>query len=366
MRKLMLIFGTRPEAIKMAPLVQEMRRRGTFDVHVTVTGQHREMLTSVLETFGIVPDTSLDLLSPGQTLDALHTRILAETGRVMDAERPDAVLVHGDTTTALASSLAAFYRGIPVCHVEAGLRTYRTDAPFPEESNRHAIDTVSALCFAPTEDAAANLRREGKSEDAVFVTGNTGIDALSWSMKQKAPDLPEIPDGKRLVLLTAHRRENLASLEALLRAIRAVIEEMPDVFCIYPVHRNPAVREAANRAFAGCRDVMLKEPMPLVPFQHLLSRAYVALTDSGGLQEEAPALGVPVLVMRDFTERPEGVRAGSIRLVGTSPTSVAAALREMLRDESMHREMSRVSFPFGEGGASARIADILEARFPEI
>ena len=365
MRKLMLVFGTRPEAIKMAPLVLELRRRGTFDLHITVTGQHREMLASVLETFGITPDLSLDLLSPGQSLDTLHTRVLLETGRVMDEVRPDAVLVHGDTTTAMAAALAAFYRGIPVCHVEAGLRTYRTDAPFPEEFNRHAIDTVASLCFAPTEDAAANLRREGKNENTVFVTGNTAIDALSWSMKQKAPDLPEIPAGKRLVLLTAHRRENLPSLEKLLRAIRAVIEEMPDAFCVYPVHRNPAVRKAAEAAFAGCDRVVLAEPMALVPFQHLLSRAYVALTDSGGLQEEAPALGVPVLVMRDFTERPEGVRTGSIRLVGTSPESVADALRQMLTDDGMHRDMSRVSFPFGAGGASARISEILETHFPE-
>ncbi len=365
MRKLMFVFGTRPEAIKMAPLVLELRRRGTFDLHVTVTGQHREMLTSVLDTFGITPDVSLDLLTPGQSLDALHTRVLLETGRIMDEVRPDAVLVHGDTTTAMASALAAFYRGIPACHVEAGLRTYRTDAPFPEEFNRHAIDTVASLCFAPTEDAADNLRREGKMPESIFVTGNTAIDALSWSMKQKAPDLPAIPDGKRLVLLTAHRRENLPSLEALLRAVRTVIEETPDAFCIYPVHRNPAVRGAAEAAFAGCDRVVLTEPMALVPFQHLLSRAYVALTDSGGLQEEAPALGVPVLVMRDFTERPEGVRTGSIRLVGTAPQSVADALREMLTDDEMHRGMSRVSFPFGAGGASARIADILAAYFSE-
>lgn len=363
MKKIMLVFGTRPEAVKMCPLVSELKSRGVFDVKVCVTGQHREMLDDVLSAFETNPDYDLEIMREGQSLFDITAGTLGGMKAVLEKEKPDAVLVHGDTTSAFASALAAFYMKIPVGHVEAGLRTYDIFAPYPEEFNRHAVDSLSSYLFCPTENSRQNLLREGFSEN-VYVTGNTVIDALKTTVKEgyTHPCL-EWARGSRLVLITAHRRENIGEpLENMLSGIRRAIEEHPDVKAIYPVHPNPQVKETAKKIFAGCDRVRLTEPLSVPDFHNILARCFLAMTDSGGIQEEAPAFGKPVLVMRDTTERPEGVEAGVLRLVGTKEEDVYVSLSELLDDAAAYEKMSHRANPYGDGTACRRIADILEKK----
>lgn len=363
MKKIMLVFGTRPEAVKMCPLVSELKGRSAFLTKVCVTGQHREMLDDVLSVFGIKPDHDLRLMRDGQTLFDITGGTLDGMKAVLEKEKPDVVLVHGDTTSAFAASLAAFYMKIPVGHVEAGLRTYDIFAPYPEEFNRRAADAVASFHFCPTETDRENLLREGISEN-VYVTGNTVIDALKTTVRDGYfhPEL-EWARGSRLVLITAHRRENIGKpLENMLLGIRRAVEEHPDVKAIYPVHPNPQVKKTAERIFAGCDRVHLTDPLSVQDFHNILSRCFLAMTDSGGIQEEAPAFGKPVLVMRDTTERPEGLEAGVIRLVGTDAEKVFAALSDLLENEEEYAKMSHRANPYGDGTACVKIADILESK----
>lgn len=361
-QRVMLVFGTRPEAIKMCPLVNELKRRsGEFEAIVCVTGQHREMLDQVLGVFEVVPDHDLHVMKPGQTLFDVTSEVLLKIKAVLEEERPDAVLVHGDTTTSFAAALAAFYLQIPVGHVEAGLRTYDLYSPWPEEFNRQAVDVISRWYFAPTETSKRNLLDEGKTADRIFVTGNTGIDALRHTVKDdySHPDL-DWAKGSRLILVTAHRRENLGEpMHRMFRAIRRVMEERPDTKAIYPIHMNPQVREAAHEELDGFDRLRIIDPLEVVDFHNFMAASYLILTDSGGIQEEAPSLGKPVLVMRDTTERPEGVEAGTLRLVGTEEEKIYREFSRLLDDQSAYAEMSHASNPYGDGYASERIADIL-------
>ncbi|MBQ8907590.1 MAG: UDP-N-acetylglucosamine 2-epimerase (non-hydrolyzing) [Clostridia bacterium] len=362
MPTVMLVFGTRPEAIKMCPLVKELKTRKSIKTVVCVTGQHKEMLASVLCAFSVVPEYSLSVMKKGQSLSDITTAVLAGLDRVLEEVKPDAVLVHGDTATAFAAALACFYRQIPVGHVEAGLRTYNMRSPHPEEFNRQAISLVAKYHFAPTVKAKENLLREGKAEKSIFVTGNTAIDALKTTVKAAySHPILEWARDSRLVLLTAHRRENLgAPMVHMLSAIRRVVEEAPDVKAVYPVHMNPLVRQAAARALGGCQRVRLVEPLDVVAFHNILARSYLVLTDSGGIQEEAPALGVPVLVMRNTTERPEGVAAGTLKLVGTDEEAIYRNFKLLLESREIYESMAKASNPYGDGCASQRIADVLE------
>lgn len=360
-RKVMLVFGTRPEAVKMCPLVKELRGRGELEVRVCVTGQHRQMLDGVLEAFGVAPDYDLNVMHAGQTLFDVTAAVLQAIRPVLEKERPDAVLVHGDTTTAFAAALACFYLHIPVGHVEAGLRTYDLTAPYPEEFNRQGVGLLARWHFAPTPGAADNLRREGKDPARIFVTGNTAIDALRTTVR---PDythrwLDWAGDG-RLILLTAHRRESLGEpMAQMFRAVRAVVEEFSDVRVLYPIHLNPAVRRAAGEALGEHPRIRIVEPLDVVDFHNVMARSYLILTDSGGIQEEAPALGKPVLVLRDTTERPEGVAAGTLRLVGREEEPIRRACRELLEDGGAYAAMARAVNPYGDGHACRRIGDIL-------
>ncbi len=361
MKKIMLVFGTRPEAIKMCPLVNELKKRRHCETVVCVTGQHREMLKQVLDAFKVSPDYNLDVMTEGQTLFDLTTRVLGGMRTVLEKENPDIVLVHGDTTTTFASALACFYLNIPVGHVEAGLRTYNIHAPYPEEFNRQSVDSISEYCFAPTELAQMNLLREGKKQESIFVTGNTGIDALGTTVVSSFnhPDL-EWAQGSRLVILTAHRRENWGEpLHSIFRGIRRVTEEFRDVKVLYPIHLNPLVRKAAEEELAGMDRIRLIDPLDVITFHNFLARSYIVLTDSGGIQEEAPSLGKPVLVLRDVTERPEGVEAGTLRIVGTREDDIYREFKALLTDEEKYNSMSRAQNPYGDGFASKRIADIL-------
>lgn len=363
MKTVLVVFGTRPEAIKMCPLVWEMKRRPSFSVSVCVTGQHREMLDQVLDAFSVVPDHDLAIMREGQTLFDVTGEVLFGMEEVLTEVRPDLVLVHGDTTTAFATALACFYLGIPVGHVEAGLRTYDLSAPFPEEWNRRAVALLATYHFAPTDGARENLLKEGIAASSVYVTGNTVVDALSMTVREDY-EHPLLAWGKgcRLILLTAHRRENLgAPMEACFRAIRRVVENHPDVRAICPVHCNPAVRAVASEAFSGCAQIRMTDPLEVIPFHNLLARCHAVLTDSGGIQEEATALGKPVLVLRDTTERPEGVEAGVLRLVGTEPGRVEKEFNRLLTDPAAYRGMTGGNNPYGDGNACHRIADILEA-----
>ena len=363
MKKVMLVFGTRPEAIKMAPLVNELKRRPSLTVRVCVTGQHKEMLQQVLEVFGIVPDLNLKIMKPGQDLADITSRVLLGMREVLQTEQPDLVLVHGDTTTTFATSLAAFYAQVPVGHVEAGLRTYNLASPFPEEYNRQAVGIAAQYHFAPTQQAQANLLKEGKDPARIYVTGNTAIDALQTTVR---PDYhhPELTwvGANRLILLTAHRRENLgAPMHHMFRAIKRIVDETPNVRVIYPIHLNPVVRQAATAVFGDDPRVHLIEPLNVVDFHNFMARADLILTDSGGIQEEAPSLGKPVLVMRDTTERPEGVAAGTLKLVGTTETTIYQAIKQLLTDPAAYAQMSKAANPYGDGHASQRIADVIEA-----
>lgn len=363
--KVMLVFGTRPEAIKMCPLVLELKGRpDEFETVVTVTGQHREMLDQVLSVFGIVPEHDLAIMKSGQTLFDITSDVLLKIQAVLAEERPDVVLVHGDTTTSFAAALAAFYLQIPVGHVEAGLRTRDLLSPWPEEFNRQAVDVISNWYFAPTETSRQNLLDEAKPDERVFVTGNTGIDALRHTVRDgyTHPEL-EWAEDSRLILITAHRRENLGEpMHRMFRAIRRVMEERPDTKAIYPIHMNPQVRKAAHEELDGFDCLHVIAPLEVVDFHNFMARSYLILTDSGGIQEEAPSLGKPVLVMRDTTERPEGVAAGTLRLVGTEEDTICREFSRLLDDPAEYEAMSHASNPYGDGCASERIADVLSGR----
>ena len=362
MKKIILIFGTRPEAIKMCPVVKELKKHEEFEVTVCVTGQHREMLEQVLEAFEVVPDYDLAIMQKSQTLFDITEKILEGMRRVYEEVKPDIALVHGDTSTAFAAGLAAFYMGIPVGHVEAGLRTYNAFSPYPEEFNRQAIDSFAKIMFAPTKDTAANLEREGKNMDGVYIVGNTGIDALNTTVREdySHPEL-EWTKGSRFVLLTAHRRENLgAPMRSIMKAIKRVLDEHPDVKIIYPVHPNPAVVEVAKEVLGGLDRVHLIDPLDVLDFHNFIKRAEMVLTDSGGIQEEAPSLGKPVLVLRDTTERPEGVAAGTLKLVGTDEEDIYREFTKLLDDKAAYEEMSHAANPYGDGHSSEKIAEILK------
>ena len=365
MKKVMLAFGTRPEAIKMCPLVKELKRRNRMQVVVCVTGQHRQMLDQVLETFAVVPDYDLSVMKEKQTLFDITIHILEWVKQVLEIEKPDVVLVHGDTSTTFVTALACFYLQIPVGHVEAGLRTYDIYSPYPEEFNREAVDIISQLNVVPTEVSKKNMLAEGKKAETIFVTGNTVIDALKTTVKEDYthPEL-EWASGSRLILITAHRRENLGvPMQHMFKAIRRVLEEHPDVKAIYPIHMNPLVRETAEAIFGNEDRIHIIEPLGVLDFHNFMNRSYLILTDSGGIQEEAPSLGKPVLVMRDTTERPEGIEAGTLKLVGTTEETIYSEFNKLLTDKDAYNMMSHASNPYGDGHASERIADILEVKF---
>jgi len=364
MKKVMLVFGTRPEAVKMCPLVKELAGRRSFKSLVCVTGQHREMLDSVLGAFSVTPGYNLSIMEEGQTLFDITQKVMSGMREVIKDERPDIVLVHGDTTTTYATALTAFYMGIAVGHVEAGLRTYNIRSPFPEEFNRQAVDMISDVLFAPTETSRENLLREGKAPESVYVTGNTAIDALKTTVRDDfSHPMLEWAHGSRLIMMTAHRRENLGEpMRRFFRAIRRVVDEIRDLKVIYPVHMNPAVMQAADKEIAGHPRIKLIPPLDVLTFHNFLARSYIILTDSGGIQEEAPSLGKPVLVLRDTTERPEGVEAGTLLLAGTGEEAVYTGFKNLVTDTALFESMSKASNPYGDGFASQRIADILEER----
>ena len=362
MKTIMLVFGTRPEAIKMCPLIQELRTRKDIRTLCCVTGQHRQMLDQVLSAFHVTPDYDLAIMKDGQTLFDVTTRVMEELKNVLAEAKPDLVLVHGDTSTTFAAALTCFYMQIPVGHVEAGLRTYQLDSPFPEEFNRHAVGVVAKYHFAPTEQARQNLLRENKKPETIFVTGNTAIDALKTTVRAdyQNPEL-EWAKGSRLILLTAHRRENLGEpMRAIFRAVRRIVDEAPDIKVLYPVHMNPTIRALAQEILGGDERIRLIPPMDVVDFHNMLARSDLVMTDSGGIQEEAPSLGKPVLVLRDTTERPEGVAAGTLKLVGTDEETIYREAKRLLTDEAAYHRMSVASNPYGDGQACRRIADILE------
>ena len=361
MKKIMIVFGTRPEAIKMCPVVLEMKSRSEFDVKVCVTGQHREMLEQVLEAFDVKPDYDLAIMKKSQTLFDVTANILRSIQEVFEKEKPDIVLVHGDTTTAFVAGLAAFYLKIPVGHVEAGLRTHNLYSPFPEEFNRQAIGLFAEYNFSPTDAAKNNLLNEGKNPDKIWVTGNTSIDALKTTVRADYTNpLIDWVGDRRLVVLTAHRRENCGKpLKQMLRAIRRVADEYSDIAIIFPAHPNPVVQETAKDILSDAENIKIIQPLDVIDFHNIVAHSYMVLTDSGGIQEEAPALGKPVLVMRDTTERPEGVAAGTLCLVGTEEKNIYNAFVELLNNEAVYSEMSHASNPYGDGFASRRIADAL-------
>ncbi len=362
MKKVMLVFGTGPEAIKMCPLVNELKTRENIKTVVCVTGQHRQMLDLVLDAFGVKPDFDLSIMKDKQTLFDITSNILQGIGEILDKVLPDVVLVHGDTSTTFATALACFYKQIAVGHVEAGLRTYDIYSPYPEEFNRQAVGIVAKFNFAPTELSKENLLREGKKSESIFVTGNTAIDALKTTVRDDYthPELEWASDS-RLIVITAHRRENLGEpMHNMFRAIRRIMDEHPDVKAIYPIHMNPLVREAAAAELGGCDRIHIIDPLEVLDFHNLLSRSFMILTDSGGIQEEAPSLGKPVLVMRDTTERPEGIKAGTLKLVGTDEQTIYDNFKLLLENKEAYEAMSHASNPYGDGFACKRIADILE------
>lgn len=364
-KKMLIVFGTRPEAIKMCPLVKEFRKRGKMEVKVCVSGQHQEMLNQVLELFDIVPEYDLKIMQPGQSLFDITSKALLGIRNVLMEYKPDLVFVHGDTTTAFASTLACFYLQIPVAHVEAGLRTYDVYSPFPEEFNRQAIGLIAKYHFSPTEMVGENLKREGKPEKSIYVTGNTVIDALKTTIKNNyTSEITEWAKGGRLILITAHRRENLGEpMYRMFHSIRKIAEEYEDVRMVYPMHPNPKVREVAYEILADSNRIRLIEPLNAFDFHNLMNHAYFILTDSGGIQEEAPAIGKPVLVMRETTERPEGLEAGTLMLVGTEEEKIYAACKMLLDNTEQYQKMSHAPNPYGDGHASKKIAEIVERDF---
>lgn len=363
MKKIMLVFGTRPEAIKMCPLVKELKTRQNLETVVCVTGQHRQMLDQVLQVFDIVPDYDLGVMKDNQTLFDVTQNILGKMKDVLEEVKPEVVLVHGDTSTTFVTSLAAFYLQIPVGHVEAGLRTYDIYSPFPEEFNRQATGIIAKYHFAPTEVSMQNLLNEGKKENDIYVTGNTAIDALKTTVRDDYTHtvLDWVGDS-RLIMLTAHRRENLGQpLKNMFKAIKRIVDEHEDIKVIYPIHMNPLVRETAKEILGNHERIRIIEPLEVLDFHNFLNRAHLILTDSGGIQEEAPSLGKPVLVMRDTTERPEGVAAGTLKLVGTDEEVIYENFKELLNNKIEYGKMSKASNPYGDGFASKIIVDILEA-----
>lgn len=362
MIKVMSIFGTRPEAIKMAPLVKELERRKEIESIVCVTAQHREMLDQVLNTFDIKPDYDLNIMKQGQSLADVTTRALVGLEEVIKKVKPDIVLVHGDTTTTFAGALAAFYNQVAIGHVEAGLRTYDKYSPYPEEMNRQMVDRLSDMYFAPTEISKDNLLKENIDESKIYITGNTAIDAMSTTVDENYthPELDWINAGERMILLTAHRRENLGEpMRHIFRAIKRVVDEFSDVKVIYPIHMNPRVREVAKEVFGDADRVKLIEPLEVFDFHNFQNKSYIILTDSGGIQEEAPSLGKPVLVLRDTTERPEGIKAGTLKLVGTDEDVIYEETKKLLLDKKEYEKMSKASNPYGDGHASERIVDAI-------
>lgn len=362
MKKVMMVFGTRPEAIKMCPLVHELQKRDGFETVVCVSGQHRQMLDQILDCFQVKPDYDLCIMQDKQTLFDVAIRILQKLQAILEKEKPDVVLVHGDTSTAFVTALACFYMQIPIGHVEAGLRTYNIYSPYPEEFNRQAVDLITRFYFAPTAMSKENLLREGKPSEQIYVTGNTVIDALATTVRSDYHH-PEIEwaNGSRLILLTAHRRENLGdSMRHMFTAIRRIVDEWPDVKVLYPMHMNPSVREVARECFAEQDRIHMVEPLDVLDFHNIMARSYLILTDSGGIQEEAPSMGKPVLVMRNTTERPEGVATGTLLLVGTQEEKVYSAVQRLLSDQQAYHEMERATNPYGDGKACQYIADVLE------
>ena len=373
MKKIMLVFGTRPEAIKMCPLVRELKKRKTLETLVCVTGQHRQMLDQVLQAFEVTPDYDLAIMKENQTLFDVTTGILNAIKAVLEECEPDVVLVHGDTSTTFVTALACFYKQIPVGHVEAGLRTHNIYSPYPEEFNREAVSLIAQYHFAPTAQAAENLLGEGKDKGKVWITGNTAIDAMKLTVREaySHPELDWAADS-RLILITAHRRENLGEpMHHMFRAIRRVMEEHPDVKAIYPIHMNPQVRRTADEVFGdqaadGKEERMhIIEPLDVLDFHNFMKHSYLILTDSGGIQEEAPSLGKPVLVMRDTTERPEGIEAGTLRLVGTDEDTIYEEFSRLLNDRGAYDRMACASNPYGDGHACERIADIWEKGYAD-
>ena len=364
MKKVMLAFGTRPESIKMCPLVKELKTRKDIETVLCVTGQHRQMLDQVLKAFDVEPDYDLSIMKDKQTLFDVTANILLKIKDVLEEVKPDVVLVHGDTSTTFTTALACYYMQIPVGHVEAGLRTYNIYSPFPEEFNRQAVSIISRFNFAPTEISKGNLLREGRDESTIYVTGNTAIDALKTTVRDDYthPQL-EWAKGSRLIMLTAHRRENLGEpMHHMFRAIKRIVDETPDIKVIYPIHMNPIVRKAADEELGGDERIRIIEPLEVLDFHNFLSRSYLILTDSGGIQEEAPSLGKPVLVMRYTTERPEGIAAGTLKLVGTNEETIYKEFKNLLDNKDEYEKMSKASNPYGDGFACKRIADVLEEK----
>ncbi|MDD2628004.1 MAG: UDP-N-acetylglucosamine 2-epimerase (non-hydrolyzing) [Clostridia bacterium] len=362
MKKVMLVFGTRPEAIKMCPLVKELKKRKSIETIVCVTGQHRQMLDQVLEAFDVKPEYDLSIMKDKQTLFDVTVNILERIKAVLEEVKPDVVLVHGDTSTTFVTALAAFYMQIPVGHVEAGLRTYNIYSPYPEEFNRQAVGIVAKYNFSPTDASKQNLVSEGKDESTIYVTGNTAIDALKTTVRENYthPELEWAKDS-RLIMLTAHRRENLGEpLKNIFKAIRRIVDEYGDIKVIYPIHMNPLVRKTAKEILGECDRIRIIEPLEVLDFHNFLAKSYMILTDSGGIQEEAPSLGKPVLVLRDTTERPEGIKAGTLKLVGTDENRIYDEFKKLLDNKEEYLKMSKASNPYGDGFASKRIADILE------
>lgn len=361
-KKVMLIFGTRPEAIKMCPIIKELEKSSLLQAVICVTGQHRQMLDQVLSTFDVKPDYDLAIMKENQNLFDITKEILLGINNVLEQVSPDLVLVHGDTSTTFASALACLYKRIPVGHVEAGLRTYDLDNPFPEEFNRQAVSIISKFNFAPTKVAQQNLLKEGKKRDSIFVTGNTAIDALKTTIYQSYthPELDWVGQC-RLVMLTVHRRENIGiPMRNIFRAIRKVLDEYNDVKVVYPIHMNPQIRKIANEELEGCENIRIIEPLDVIDFHNFMSRSYLILTDSGGIQEEAPSLGKPVLVLRETTERPEGIEANTLKLVGTDEETIYENFKYLLDDGEAYKKMSTACNPYGDGLASTRIVRILE------
>lgn len=361
MKKIMIVFGTRPEAIKMCPLVNELKQRDNVETVVCVTGQHRQMLDQVLNAFRVKPDYDLSIMKDKQDLFDITINVLQKIKAVLVEENPDIVLVHGDTSTTFVTALACYYMQIQVGHVEAGLRTYNIYSPYPEEFNREAVGIISQYNFAPTEVSKNNLIREGKKNETIFVTGNTVIDALKSTVRNdyKHHEL-DWATGSRLILLTAHRRENLGEpMHQMFRAIKRIVDETPDIKVIYPIHMNPLVRKAAQEELGNDTRIHIIEPLDVLDFHNFMAKSYIILTDSGGIQEEAPSLGKPVLVMRDTTERPEGIEAGTLKLVGTKEETIYTELKNLLTNSEEYSRMSNATNPYGDGFASKRIADIL-------
>lgn len=360
--KVMSIFGTRPEAIKMAPLVKELEKREEIESIVCVTAQHRQMLDQVLETFQIKPDYDLDIMKQGQTLSDITSKVLAGMEDVIKKVKPDIILVHGDTTTTFAGALAAFYNQVAIGHVEAGLRTYNKYSPFPEEMNRQMVDCLTDMYFAPTNLSKNNLLKQNIDESKIYVTGNTAIDAMTTTVKEDYthPELEWIKEDERLILVTAHRRENLGDpMRQIFKAIRRIVDEFQDVKVLYPIHLNPKVRDVAHEVFDGCDRVKLIEPLEVFDFHNFINKCYIIMSDSGGVQEEAPSLGKPVLVLRDTTERPEGIDAGTLKLVGTNEDNIYKEAKILLTDKKTYEKMSMASNPYGDGHASERIVDAI-------